>query len=140
MPSSFRASILGHAVELRYGDFGGQQLLVDGRLVQDRPFAGLFGRSCFSDLTDPLGKVHAVEFRVVSGGTLGLRSQMVVHADGHHVATVKASKASAAPSRCVHCTYDLRGLSPENGEVRCPECGRHSSASGLDLGVVEPPN
>jgi hypothetical protein len=32
------------------------------------------------------------------------------------------SKQKAAPARCPHCNYDLRGL-PRDTE-KCPECGR----------------
>ncbi|MCE7973121.1 MAG: hypothetical protein DYG92_02170 [Leptolyngbya sp. PLA1] len=40
---------------------------------------------------------------------------------------------------CPGCGYSLRGLAFESGRVRCPECGRASTAAELRLQGVIPP-
>jgi predicted Zn-ribbon and HTH transcriptional regulator len=52
--------------------------------------------------------------------------------DGADRAIMQAFKPEA-PLCCANCGYSLQGLTPQNGEVRCPECGRHTSATMLGL-------
>ena len=132
MPYVFRTELHGKLVEFRLGDFGSEQLLINGQLVNDRLFAGLRPRSHFNDLTDEQGKSRHVEIRVVTQG-LKMRYDLAVSVDGVPRPPVASVSASAKFARCFNCGYELKGLPVEHGEVRCPECGRHSAAAVLGL-------
>lgn len=47
---------------------------------------------------------------------------------------------AVAQDGCPGCGYLLRGLAFEGGRVRCPECGRASTAAELRLQGVIPPS
>lgn len=124
---SYRTRIHGHAIEVREGDFGGQTLLVDGAVVWTRAMAGWWPSrtGMMFTLTDEAGRSRRVEVLIVTAGKLGIDRELLVNVDGEERCRVKASKASDAALKCLHCGYDLKGLAVENGEIRCPECGRH---------------
>ena len=79
----YRTSICGHVVEARLGELLSEQVLVDGRIVSSRPFAGLVRGSHFFDLEDERGDRHHVEVRRVDLSKIGLgRYRMVITVDG----------------------------------------------------------
>lgn len=127
MPYTFRTTVHGHRVEMRLNDFGGQVVLVNGRQVSSKPFAAWSRPSHFLTLADETGRERAVELRLVPR-RLGLSAELEVLVDGDARGTIEAVKPSARAGRCINCGHDLSGLQPANGEVRCPECGRHSAA------------
>jgi hypothetical protein len=128
----YRAEVLGRLIELRLGEFGGEEVLVDGRPVSRRAFAALMGGSHHFDVTDAAGRVRHVEVDARhESRRLGLGVEVVVNVDGVEFGFLRPVDGSRPPGRCLHCGYDLRGLDEVNGEVRCPECGRHCAASLL---------
>ncbi|MCC6971767.1 MAG: hypothetical protein IT434_16260 [Phycisphaerales bacterium] len=120
----FRAAIHGHRVEFRLGDFGGESIVVNGREVSSIPI-NWNSRGHFIELNDEQGKARAVELRRRSRN---FKYEVIVSVDGQVRAVLLAEKDSSRPSCCVNCGYELAGLPIENGEKRCPECGRHTSA------------
>lgn len=129
----YRAVVHGHAIEVRVGDLGRERVLLDGRLVSHRPFAGWTNESHFIDITDEKGAVRRVEVRVVTPTKgLGLVQKVRISVDGMDRALVDPLSVNRRPSCCPNCGYNLAGLTPTNGEVKCPECGRHASASLIE--------
>lgn len=130
----FRVELHGHRVELRYGDWGGQRVLVNGAIVSDRPFAGLKNDSHFFDILDEDGRIHHIEVRLRDLSKLGLGKYVaVVNVDGVERCCLQPMNPDDRSDRCANCGYSLVGALPENGEVRCPECGRHTPVSMLEL-------
>lgn len=123
----FRAELHGRRVELRVGDFGGQELLIDGRVVSSRPFAGCFSLSPSShaDLVGDDGLARHLELRVEHSGWARHKVRVRLIVDGEDRALIEPLPLTD-PTLCVNCGYTLRGLPIELGEVRCPECGRHT--------------
>jgi hypothetical protein len=134
----FRAEVHGHRLELRVGDFGGQQLLLDGRIVSEQPYAGLTGKSHFLDVPDEDGRQRHVEVQLidVSKWKIG-RYRCVVRVDGIERCRAEPTDPASAPDVCPHCGHQVKGVPAVNGEVRCPECGRHTPAVGLGRGEQE---
>jgi len=120
----FRTTIHGHRVEFRLGDFGGESIVVNGREVSSIAI-NWNSRGHFIELSDEEGKPRAVELRRQSRN---FRYEVIVSVDGQVRAVLLAEKDSSRPSCCANCGYELAGLPVENGEKRCPECGRHTSA------------
>lgn len=128
----YRTEIHGHVLEAREGDWGGREVLIDGRQVTGTRLSAFLGRPLRFDLRDDSGQVRAVEVRWAERPrSLGLRSQVRVSVDGLERAVLDAIPDGQLPGVCPHCGYDLKGLPADNGEVRCPECGRHTAASLL---------
>jgi hypothetical protein len=131
----YRTEIHGHILELRYGDFGGQYVYIDGRLISQKPFAGWMS-ACSHGLTldAETGKVHHIDMRV-DAPALGIgQTRVVVSVDGIERCRLDPIDPRKPATRCANCGYELGNLRVENGEVRCPECGRHTSAKLLGLG------
>lgn len=128
----FRGEVLGKLVEIRVGVWGNQTVLVDGGVVSEKAWAGLTGAmSHFFTLTDEEGKQRNVEVKMVdrSGGLqMSLRAEVLV--DGRVFKQILEIGEDEAAGRCPNCGYQLKGLDVVNGEIRCPECGRHT---GEDL-------
>jgi hypothetical protein len=130
----------GRLLECREGDFGGETVLVDGRLVSDKPLAGwvtgLGGVvSHFFAIRDEAGKERAVEVRwEAKKKTLGLTQRVRVFVDGVDRAALEAVKDARRTGVCGNCGYDLAGLEVVDGEVKCPECGRHNNAKVAGVG------
>lgn len=130
----FRTTIHGHAVELRRGDLAGETVRVNGRTVSRSPMAGLgIGREHEFDVTDDQGRARHVLVMVESApgvrGSLGLKLRMRVQVDGVDRALIDGQTLSEKTLGCCrNCGFSLDGLTAENGEIRCPECGRHTPA------------
>jgi hypothetical protein len=131
----YRIELHGHLVELRSGGWGGETLLLDGRPVSRKPMAGFYSASHGASLTDEHGRTRLVETRWLDASRgLGFRYRVLVLIDGAPRCILDPVDERARPGCCPHCGYALAGLAPDNGEVRCPECGRHSSALQLGFG------
>lgn len=132
MPTRFRTRVHGHNVELRLSDLGGEEVRVNGRVVSRRPWAGLTGSGCEFELTDEKGASRHVEVRVVAPKAgLTLTRCVEVQVDGELRATLSPTAEGRTSGCCENCGYALTGLPVENGEIRCPECGRHSLADAV---------
>jgi hypothetical protein len=129
----FRTELHGHRLELRVGDWGGQQLLLDGRLVGSEPYAALKGASHFFDIADEQGAAHHVEVRLadVSRWKIG-RYRVLVRVDGVERCRLEPVNLEVPPDTCPNCGHSLKGVPERGGEVCCPECGRHTSGAMLD--------
>lgn len=125
----YRTEIHGHLIEARSSDWGSETVLVNGRQVSSKPLAGLFRSSHFFDLKDEQGQQRHVELRWQDVSKLGLgKFRVVVNVDGMERCRLDAIDLTIPPNTCTYCGYSLQGLPVENNEIRCPECGRHSSA------------
>lgn len=130
----FRVELHGQRVELRHGDWGGQRVLVNGAIVSDQPLAGLKNDSHFFDLRDDEGTTHHIEMRLRDLSKLGMgKYVVVVNVDGVERCRLQPIDPDHRSNRCANCGYSLIGAVPENDEVRCPECGRHTPMSMLEL-------
>lgn len=127
----FRTEIHGHLVEIRHGDFGSEEVLVNGRSISRKPFAGWVAlTSHHFDLADAHGNTRHVETKVFAPSAgLGLSFRVRVMVDGVERAILMPEGKNSRSGLCANCGYPLSGLAPENGEVRCPECGRHTPAA-----------
>ncbi len=136
----YRGELHGRLLECREGDFGGESVLVDGRVVSNKWWAGWVSGSGgvvshFFAVKDEEGKDRHVEVRWrPKAKTLGLTSTVQVNVDGKERAMLTATPVKSALECCMHCGYSLKGLEVENGEVKCPECGRHTGAVAAGLG------
>lgn len=130
----YRAEIHGRLIELRQGGMGGQKVLVDGRVVSEKPFAGIAGASHFFDITDDAGAERPVEVRLIDTSKLGIgKYQVILSVEGRERCRLAPIDPNAPPLACRNCGYSLASLPIENGEIRCPECGRHTSATAIGL-------
>lgn len=130
----FRVELHGQRIELRQGDWGGQRVLLNGRIISDRPFAGLSNDSHFFDIQDEDGRTRHIEIRLRDLSKLGFGKYVaVVNVDGAERCRLQPMNSDLRSDRCANCGYSLVGAQPENDEVRCPECGRHTPVSMLDL-------
>lgn len=124
----YRLEIHGHLIEARYSDFGSRQVLVNGRRIERGLLDGMLGRAFHFDIVDERGGTRHVEVLWVSPArALGLTPRVRFSVDGVERATLEAERTSRGAGRCANCGYALDGLRPENGEFKCPECGRHTS-------------
>lgn len=128
----YRAEIEGHHFEVRCGDLGGQHVLIDGRIVSRKPLAGwLPSHPHRFEMTDRTGKACLIEVRVDTP-SMGIgQTHVVVSLDGAQRCRLSPVDARQPSTRCSNCGYELTHLPTTNGEVRCPECGRHTSAKLL---------
>ena len=125
----FRTVIHGQLIEFRHGDFGGETLLINGRPIANRPFGGWWRKPHYFSLKDEANNDRQVELRLVDVSRFGVgKYRMVVSVDGHERARIEPADDKRVPNTCANCGYSLAGLPVENIEVRCPECGRHTSA------------
>jgi hypothetical protein len=132
--SRYRAEIHGHVVEARENGLGSREVLVNGRVVKRAWLGALLDRPILFDLRDGQGTIHAVEVRwEVRPRSLGLRYQIRVLVDGVDRAVLDPVSDVTRPGTCVNCGYALAGLAVVDGEVRCPECGRHSAAKSVGI-------
>jgi hypothetical protein len=130
----YRAEIHGRLIEARGGSFSSQEVLVDGRAVERGWLDMLTDRPFRFEITGDDGRTHAVEVLWTSKRkSLGLKQQVCISVDGVERARLDPLPDHAAPGLCVNCGYALSGLAAENGEIRCPECGRHTSARTAGL-------
>ena len=130
----YRTVIGGRLIEARLSDLGSEQVLIDGRLVSNKPWAGLLHPSHHFDLTDDDGRPFHLEVRRHDVSKLKIgRYRMIVVVDGVERCRLEPVDLSKPPHVCANCGYSLRGQRAEAGEVRCPECGRHTPAPFLGL-------
>lgn len=129
----YRTSLFGHRIEMRRGDLGGHEFLLNGRLVKRRLLGWLTGTSHHLDLEDRDGESYHVEVRLVDESRFSLgKYRMVVMVDGIERARVKGTKDALPPDTCAGCGYSLVGLPIEDGSRACPECGELSAADRID--------
>jgi len=131
----FRTVIHGQLIEFRLGEWGGETLLVNGQPIADRPFGGWWRKPHYFSLKDEDSHERRVELRLLDVSRFGVgKYRLVVSVDGHERARVEPADDKRVPNTCANCGYLLAGLPVENSEVRCPECGRHTSALMLTRG------
>ena len=136
----YRVVIHGHIVEARTNELAAEYVLLDGRVVSTKPFAALYQAAHFFDLEDEQGKTRHVEVRWTQRSKLGLgKFHVQVNVDGVDRCKLKSIDASKGPDCCTNCGYSLLGLPVENGEARCPECGKHMDAALLSASNSETP-
>jgi len=129
----FRAEVVGRIIECRIGAWGRQTVLVDGTPVSDKLWAGLSGSvSHFFAIVDSEGKTRNCEVRPIDrlGGLLPVGKVEVV-LDGRTTVTLLEVTRDLDQAACPRCGYSLQGLEPENDEIKCPECGRHTPTEML---------
>ncbi|MCC6321643.1 MAG: hypothetical protein IT438_09455 [Phycisphaerales bacterium] len=132
----YRIDIHGHLIEAREGEYGRREVLVDGRPVPWSWWSRFLNRSVHIDLTDEQGRSRHVEVLWVAPTKfLGLTSRVRFSVDGVERAVLEAERGQKGPGVCPACGYSVRGLPVENGEVRCPECGKHASAKLVGAGL-----
>lgn len=126
-PRRFAGDVEGRRFEVRIGTGGGESVLVDGKLVSERPWAYWSGmHDHFFTLEQGEGeRNYEVSVHDRSGG-IGVSYVVSVKLKGREVATLRAVDPTMRERRCYGCGYPLRGLEVLNGEVRCPECGKHT--------------
>lgn len=127
-----RHDLMGHLLEVREGERGEHIVLVDGRVVSVKRYGWWMGGSShFFDLADAEGVTHHIEVQI--GAWKFTKTPAVVLIDGVERVALELVGQKRAMRLCAHCGYSMAGLRVENGEVRCPECGRHSSVAALGL-------
>lgn len=133
----YRIELHGHLIEARHNSLSMGEVLLNGRPLPRSMWSAVLERPVHFDITDEHGKSRAVEIRwVQTARSLGLRHRVAVSVDGVERALLDPEpEAASGPGRCLHCGYALKGLTPTNGEVQCPECGRHTSAK---IAGIEP--
>jgi hypothetical protein len=135
----YRGEVHGNLIEARLSELGSEQVLLNGREVSSRSLAVLRPGSHFFDITDESGKTRHVEVRRQDISKLGLgRYRIVISVDGVERCRLEPIDTRRPPDVCGNCGYQLRGQPIESGEIKCPECGRHTSAAALGR-VDEPP-
>ncbi len=115
--------ILGHLLEARFESWWRKSLRVDGREVAAK--RGIGETSLTIDLSDHDDKPHLVEV-VFTAGMFSYKVRILI--DGACVEELTMTSKPPVVGVCRHCGYALKGLRPENDEIQCPECGRHSAA------------
>lgn len=131
----FRTIIHGQLIEFRHGDFGGETLLINGRPVASRPLGGWWRKPHYFIIKDESQKDRQVELRLIDISKLGVgKYRLVMSVDGVERTRLEAINDKLAANTCGNCGYSLEGLPADNSEVRCPECGRHTSALLLGRG------
>jgi hypothetical protein len=126
---TYRTELHGHIIEARSTDWGAEHVLVDGGIVSSKRLAGLWHSTHFFEMADENGRSRRVEVRWVDVSKIGLGTyRVVINVDGQERCRLEPIDANKPANVCAHCGYSLMGLPVENSEIRCPECGRHSSA------------
>jgi hypothetical protein len=131
MANTFRTVLHGRLVEFRHGDLAGETVLLDGRIISSKPFAGLYSPSHFFNIIDEHGKTRHIEMKVQFRWH-GMSARVRVSVDGVPRAVLEPARASERLGCCIACGYELKELAAENGEVKCPECGKHTPAAFVD--------
>jgi len=127
-----RFDLLGRVLEVREGDFGDHLVLVDGRVVSHKSMGfWVGGSSHFFELASEEGEKLHIEVQV-RGWRFRFTPAFLL-ADGAELAALELVSRRHMQRRCPYCVYSLVGLTVENNEVKCPECGRHSSLAVLGL-------
>lgn len=124
----FRGEVAGRLIDVRVGAWGDQTVLCDGAPVSKKAWAGFTGStSHFFKLKDEEGKERNAEVRLVdrSGGFM-MALRVEVSLDGRVVMRIHEVGGEEARNTCPRCGYSLEGLEAVNGEIKCPECGRHT--------------
>ena len=135
---TYRTELHGHIIEARQGDLGTDRVLVDGRIVSTKLLGGWYGASHFLEITDEQGRTHHVEVGWVDRSKLGLgKYRMTIKVDGVERGEFGPVDPAHMAGSCHHCGYPLRGLPIDNQEIRCPECGRHTSALLIDSSLID---
>lgn len=130
----FRAEIHGNRIELRKGDWGSQTVLLNGRPVSVKPFAGWSSESHFLDIQDDNDTTHHIEVRLFDQSKWGMGDhRVVISVNGSERCRLEPFDPDRLNDKCVNCGYRLVGLPVESDEIRCPECGRHTATAMLDL-------
>jgi hypothetical protein len=125
----YRTEVHGNLVELRLGELGNEQVLLNGRPISRRPLLVFGPYSHFFDVTDEAGEARHVELRRQDLSKLGLgKYRVLVVVDGVERCRLEPLDLRVPPDVCANCGYSLRGQQVEAGEIKCPECGRHTSA------------
>jgi DNA-directed RNA polymerase subunit RPC12/RpoP len=125
----YRTELHGHIIEARSTDWGAEHVLVDGRIVSNKLLAGLWHTPHFFDINDEQGNPRLIEVRWLDVSKIGLGTyRVVINVDGQERCRLEPIDTSKPANVCAYCGYSLRGLPVENSEIRCPECGRHTSA------------
>lgn len=136
---TYRTQIHGALIEARRGPLGGESVLLNGRVVSSRPFAGFTRASHFFDVTDEQGNPRLVEVQWIDVSKLGLgKYRVAVRVNGVERARLEPIDPARPIDVCYQCGYPLKGLPIVHGEIRCPECGRHSLAALVGHGIVQP--
>jgi DNA-directed RNA polymerase subunit RPC12/RpoP len=130
--------LFGRLIEVQESDLGAQTVLLDGRVVSRKPFAGWIGASHFLELYED-GAEHVVEIR---RGHTGLRFTSVqIRVDGRLREVLKHKVGQGKSTNCPYCRYSLLGQRPVSetapDEIRCPECGRHTTLGALGLSSID---
>jgi hypothetical protein len=130
---TYRTQLHGHIIEARQGDLGCDRVLIDGKVVSTKYLGGWYGASHFVEIEDEAGKVRHVEISWIDRSRLKVgKYRMCLTVDGVVRGEIEPTDPGLAPGSCTHCGYSLEGLNAENQEIRCPECGRHTSAALID--------
>ena len=133
----YRAEVHGHLIEARSTGLGAERVLVDGEIVSSRWLTGLWPASHFFCINDETGGSRHIEVCWTDVSKLGLgKYRVVISVDGMERWRLEPVDISRPANACPHCGYSLHGLPVDNSEIRCPECGRHSSA--ILAGAVSP--
>lgn len=135
----YRMELHGHLIEVRHDSFSMGEVLVDGRPQRRSIIDALLDRPLRFEIKDERGTPRWVEIRwIQTARSLGFRHRLAISVDGIERAMLEPEPQSAGAGRCLNCGYALAGLTPVNGEVKCPECGRHTSARLAGLNEVSP--
>ncbi len=128
-----RGIVHGNIIDLRTDNWGREFVLLNGKRVS-KHLAWLGSPSHLFTLLDESGKVHNVEVRRVDrwGGLGGVRGFLLA-IDGVERGMLESMPSAAPADRCLNCGYSLESLPVTNGEVRCPECGRHRAAAFMGV-------
>lgn len=128
-----RGVVHGHVIDVRDNGWGTETVLVNGAQISQKSSL-LSTPSHLFTLTDEHGRTRNVEIRAIVrlAGLLGVRGYLVM-VDGVERGILDRTALGESIDRCLHCGYSIGNLPVVNGEVQCPECGRHRDATLLML-------
>jgi hypothetical protein len=125
----FISEIHGHLIEAR-SDGLFEIVHLDGRPISRQLLYLSSWKGHHFDFTDEEGRVRHGEVRWVDRSWgLGVAYRVILLIDGHERGELPPAPASIRAGCCLNCGYSLAGLDVVNGELRCPECGRHTPAA-----------
>lgn len=134
----YRTEIHGHVIEARQGDLGCDRVLVDGRIISTKYLGGWYGASHFFEIEDEEGNARQVEEGWIDRSKIKLGNyRMRISVDGVERGEVPPLDPLREPGSCMNCGYPLKGLTAENCEIRCPECGRHTATRIVTIDQVQ---